>query len=511
MSVSGGEEANPVGPVADPTHPRAHSASEADEASQDGHDSVDLEPTEDERRETSGRVPRALRTFLYIVLEADRPLAGGARFALDGVDAVTVVRAAERRVKRESRQGLEQLVLSLPGRAVSTIHARIRHEPGGWVLEDAGSTNGSYVNGARVERALLGPGDIVELGRTFLWIRSAALPADESAHDLESHELSGRPSAFSTLLPELAVAITRLERIALSSITVTLAGESGTGKELLAQAIHAASGRTGPFVAVNCGALTATLAESQLFGHLRGAFSGANAEAIGFIRSADQGTLLLDEAKDLTPSAQAALLRVLQEREVIPVGAARPQKVDVRFIATSPHPLTPAVQRGVFREDLYARLSGFCYLTPPLRERREDIGLILARLLTKLGVVESDAPRIAPELALELLGYDWPLNVRELEQWLARSWALTDAGRLDLEPPCALTSASPAGAAEEPVLSSEDAALRQRLIDELRAARGNVAQVARALGKAPMQVHRWMRRLAVTPRTFRAPLGMPRE
>ena len=184
--------------------------------------------------------------------------------------------------------------------------------------------------------------------------------------------------------------------MARSTIGVLLVGETGTGKEVLARAIHDASGRVGPFVPVNCNTLTEGLAESQLFGHARGAFSGAVTDATGFVRAADKGTLLLDEVADSGATAQGALLRVLQEREVVPLGRAHAQKVDVRFIGTSPRPLATG---DSFRSDLFARLSGFVYEMTPLRDRREDFGLLVAGLLHRAGARESDRPDIAPTWA----------------------------------------------------------------------------------------------------------------
>ncbi len=263
-------------------------------------------------------------------------------------------------------------------------------------------------------------------------------------------------------------------------------------------------------MAVNCGALTETLAESQLFGHIRGAFTGATADAVGFVRSADQGTLLLDEVGDLCRSGQAALLRVLQEREVVPVGSARAHKVNVRFVASSPWPLTQPTEGGAFRSDLFARLSGYVVTTMPLRQRREDIGLLIATLLEKMGVGAGEAPVLTPQAALLLLQYGWPLNIRELEQSLRRAVAL--AGGQPIGPAHLVLDGDRGGAEVKPaarpgaagrVLSAEESALRQSLIDALTATKGNVAEVARQLGKARMQLHRWMRRFEIDPKSFR--------
>jgi DNA-binding NtrC family response regulator len=459
------------------------------------------ETLRDDRRGRGGAaiIPQS---YLFVALEADRPLSGGARYALDGIEEVVISRGADRSASRSRADGVHRLLLKLPGRSLSAVHARLQRSPEGWCLEDARSTNGSFINGSRVERALLRPDDVAEVGHTFLLVRDFPRQVGRPATDLDSREMAALPAGLPTLLPHIADQLAELERIARSDVTVVLQGESGTGKELLARAIHLLSGRRGALVAVNCGALTETLAESQLFGHVRGAFTGAVADASGYVRAADGGTLLLDEVGDLGRTAQVALLRTLQEREVVPVGSARAQKVDVRFIAATPRPLDDLVRDGQFRADLYARLSGFTHVTPPLRNRLEDLGLLVAAVLTKIGVGTADNPIISPEVGLRLLRHSWPLNVRELEQSLLRAWALASGGtveadhlRLDERP----TEATPAG----PVLSAEEQALRGRIIAELTAADGNVAEVARRLGKARMQLHRWMRRFAIDPRSFR--------
>jgi DNA-binding NtrC family response regulator len=451
--------------------------------------------------------PRAAHSYLFLALEADRPLAGAARYALDGIEEVVIARGPERSATRGQGEGGSRLELRLPGRSLSSVHARLRRTPAGWVLEDAGSTNGSFVNGARIERALLGPGRVAEVGHCFLLVSEFTGEAGASPSDLDSRQIASLPAGFPTLVPPIAEELGELERIARSRISVVLCGETGTGKELLARAVHTLSRCRGAFVAVNCGALTASLAESQLFGHMRGAFTGAVTDGLGYLRAAEGGTLLLDEVEDLQPTAQVALLRALQEREVVPVGSARPQKIDLRFIATTPRPLRELVASGDFRADLFSRLSGFTHLTSPLRSRIEDLGLLVAALLTRMGVTPGDNPTLSPEVGLRLLRHGWPLNVRELEQSLMRGWALARGGVIDVdqlrlaEPPSEGPAATvvPPG----PVLSPEDQQLRGRIIEALTAAGGNVAEVARHMGKARMQLHRWMKRFAIDPGSYR--------
>jgi DNA-binding NtrC family response regulator len=177
----------------------------------------------------------------------------------------------------------------------------------------------------------------------------------------------------------------------------------------------------------------------------------------------------------------------------------------VRFVTASAEPLEHSVGDGAFRPDLFARLSGFSYRLTALRDRREDLGILIASLLRRFGVAESDKPRIAPDVAVRILSYSWPLNVRELEQWLRLGWVLSDAGLIGTLPEAAptLDSDEPSPPQSERVLSTDEVALRQELLDQLERAAGNVAEVARAMQKAPVQVYRWMKRYSLDPEAFR--------
>jgi DNA-binding NtrC family response regulator len=471
--------------------------------------------TEEDDRRGGARAALVSRRYLFVALECDRPLSGGARFALAGVDRIVVGRGTARTVERVSRDGGRQLLLTLPAPSLSAVHAHLDRAPEGWRIEDAGSRNGCYLNGQRVKTGLVRPGDVLEVGRVFLFLREFSQRPDERFGDADDAGLDSEQTALSTLLPSLSPRLDMLTRAARSNVTVLLWGETGTGKELLARAVHALSSpRPGPFVAVNCGALTDSIAGSELFGHVRGAFSGAVNDAIGYVRAAHGGTLLLDEVGDLSPAVQGALLRVLQEREVVAVGSARPHKVDVRFIATSPRPLDREVERGRFRADLHARLTGYVHATTPLRQRIEDIGVLVAALLHKQGVTEGDRPRLAPELGLDLLRHSWPNNVRQLEHALARAWLLAEDGLMTdsaLEAATAPAAEGPgsggvAGAASgrrRPASPAEEE-LRADLVERLAAARGNVSRVARDIGKGRVHLHRLMKRLDIDPRRYRA-------
>jgi two-component system, NtrC family, response regulator AtoC len=235
-------------------------------------------------------------------------------------------------------------------------------------------------------------------------------------------------------------------RVASTDATVLIQGESGTGKELVARAIHTASPRaSGPFVAVDCGAIAEGVLESELFGHTRGAFTGAQAARRGLFEEAHHGTLFLDEIGDVGPNLQARLLRALQEGTIRRVGANDPINVDVRIVAATNRDMDAAVKQGTFRADLYYRLHVVSIRIPPLRERREDIPLLAEHFAQKHGRAEGSA--ISPEARELLVAYDWPGNVRELENAVARALALNPSGVVipeDLPDAIRLAQAEPA-------------------------------------------------------------------
>src|SRR5438094_239732 len=224
-------------------------------------------------------------------------------------------------------------------------------------------------------------------------------------------------------------------QVAVTETTVLLQGDSGTGKEVLARFIHRTSPRkNGPFVAINCAALPEQLLESELFGHERGAFTGALQPKPGQIEVASGGVLFLDEVGEMSPSAQAKLLRVLQEREFQRLGASRPMKADVRIVAATNRDLETALARGQFREDLYYRLRVFEIRLPPLRERREDILPMAEAFLEEIGpAVGRPAAGISREAHEALLSYPWPGNARELRNALERATILCDGGLITVE------------------------------------------------------------------------------
>ncbi len=400
--------------------------------------------------------------------------------------------------------------------AVSRRHASIRREGGQWVMRDLGSRNGTIVEGSFVQETSLEPNVEVRIGDViFKFVETGASMYRGYRFDGQMEAGARRQAVHaSTLLggAQMDRIAASLERIAPTMLSVIIRGESGTGKEVAAREVHRLSGRRGPFVAVNCAAIPATLLESELFGYRKGAFSGADRDKVGLIKAAHGGTLFLDEIGDMPPEAQAKLLRVLQSREVMPVGATSAEPVDVRVVCATHRDLAGRLSSGDFRGDLYARLNEYEVTLPPLRERKEDIFLLARALLLRHG---------RPELTFSfgfmvgLLHYDWPFNVRELEACMKRAIALSTGSTLEAtQLPDALHEAMAAyGQRQEPRASKPPgdlASTAQSLApvgrgapseSELRALlqayRGNVAAVGRALGKERMQIHRWMKRYSI--------------
>jgi two-component system response regulator GlrR len=319
----------------------------------------------------------------------------------------------------------------------------------------------------------------------------------------------------------------RIARVARSDATVLLLGESGTGKEVAARMIHALSARADHrFVAINCGALPADLLESELFGHVRGAFTGAVRDKEGLIAAARGGTLFLDEIGDAPPQVQVKLLRVLQEREMVPVGATAPQSVDVRVIAATHRDLRAAVDRGAFREDLFYRLHVVPIELPPLRERREDIPLLAELFLAQVASRHHLASAHLSSEALQILrAHDWPGNVRELANVVEAAALLAVDGVLRPQHVLSVLARStgrqpPAGApppalehATQHLLDSERELLplreareafdRSYLVEAMRRAGGNVSAAARIAGRNRTDFHALLKRHGISPDEFR--------
>ena len=331
-------------------------------------------------------------------------------------------------------------------RGVSARHCLIDVREGGAVkVFDCESRNGTLVNGVRVTIGELAPGSELQIGCT----RFVAA-------------LRGAPPPSSAVIgddPGLERALEHVRKVAPFRASVLVHGESGTGKELVARAIHAQSDRTGrAFVVLNCGAIARELAESELFGHERGAFTGALARRAGAFEEADGGTLFLDEIGELQRGLQPKLLRALESGEVRPLGAPREVKVDVRLVCATHRDLPAEIERGRFRLDLYHRLAHVTIELPPLRERRGDVPALVQHFLGELETVHGPR-RIAPATMQALCAHDWPGNVRELRAAVMRAMLL-DPAELRLEhllPRPARPSAAPPSPA--PAASSSGATL----------------------------------------------------
>ena len=295
--------------------------------------------------------------------------------------------------------------------------------------------------------------------------------------------------------PRMREVMNVIRRVAPTDSTVLIQGESGTGKELVASAIHAQSLRAGgPFVDINCGAFAETLLDSELFGHVKGSFTGAVADKMGLIEAADQGTLFLDEVAELSHPTQVKLLRVLESRQFRPVGGVTDKRVDVRFIAATNRDLEGLVVKGTFREDLFYRLNVIPVLLPPLRERREDIPQLAGYFLGKHAARSGRQISVIEERAAQWLKtYDWPGNVRELENLIERAVALTKTDRLTVEDLAAGSASrrAPLSAGGAPPKLSETgmnleehlAGIEKEYIRQaLAATGGNMTEAARLLG-----------------------------
>jgi len=432
---------------------------------------------------------------LIVVLHGRKPFAPAVRLCIGSVDEVAIGRGNERSWRRIGRR----LELSLDDHEISRQHAVVRRVPDGWELVDLDSKNGTKLNGVRATRANLVDADVIEIGAVFLMFRDESTSLAECG-DLDMAASARLPPALRTASIDVAASVGPLIKIAPSSVPVLIRGETGTGKELTARAIHDLSGRRGPFVPVNCGAIPRTLVESELFGSKRGAFSGARDDREGLVRRADGGTLFLDEIAELPEESQVALLRVLQEGEVRPIGATECIRIDVRIVAATHQDLEERIAAGKFRQDLYARLIGFVTKLAPLRARREDIGMLIGALLARIG---EDPQRITIQQAAAraLVSYAYPLNIRELEQALHAAVALSEGGEIRLEHLPEAVRSYRVSATE---LRPEEQALRDRIVELLREHRGNVTAVGRMLGKAPIQIRRWCRRFSIEIASFRA-------
>jgi transcriptional regulator with PAS, ATPase and Fis domain len=434
---------------------------------------------------------------LIVALDAVRPLDAPSRYWLGDVDAVSIGRSDRRRsAERRTDRARVCLRLRVADALVSAQHAILRRDGNHWMIEDQRSTNETLVNGVAIERANLADADVIAVGGTFLIFRDVVLP--RRSDPKVSDDISQKPEGIRTMSPELDRRFENLTSAAKSMSPIVILGHTGTGKELAAQAVHELSDRRmGPFVAINCASIPASLLEGELFGHTRGAFTGATQDREGLIAAAEHGTLFLDEIGELSPTMQASLLRVLESGEVRPLGSTRQRRIDLRVVVATNRDLPAMVAKGEFRADLWSRLSGFTLRLPALRNRREDLGLLLSSSLLRRG---GDAPRaFTREAAAALFAHEWPFNIRELDKAIEYALACSSAGEIGVDalPPTVISASA---------IPEQDR--RRDLVELLRKHAGNIAEVAREMGKHRQQIQKWCKRFQIDVEALR-PLKPP--
>ena len=375
----------------------------------------------------------------------------------------------------------------LSGHEASRRHAEVRRAGPVPILRDLESRNGTWVNGHRITERPIGPGDVLRIGE---WTGIVLeLPENGVTPALQELGMNWYGSAT------LARVVEPVRRVATTDLPVIVEGETGVGKEGMARALHTWSARSGPFVAVNCAAIPAAMAEGELFGYRKGAFTGADRSNPGYFRAAHGGTLFLDEVLELPPPVQSKLLRVLEQHEVQPLGEASPVSVDVRVVCATQEPLAQAVSDRRFRADLRARLDGLTVVLPPLRSRREDIFPLFTRILRDH--CGDRIPEVDPKLVEALLLYDWPLNIRELVLLVRQLVAIHGNERLwrrSMLPERLRETPSEASASHRhptPVrASTSDEVAFDQLVDAIRQHGGNVSGAAAALGISRSRAYR---------------------
>lgn len=388
-------------------------------------------------------------------------------------------------------------VTGLDDKEVSRTHLRLEFDAalGCFVVLDLGSRNGTYLNGLRCQRGSLSDGAVLRAGATVLIYEDVRVPTFS--------RLEPKPTALQG--PSLGLQRVRADigLVAPETMPVLLHGESGVGKELVAAELHRLSGRTGPFIPVNCAAISPELAESELFGHVAGAFTGAAKKSDGLVAAAHGGTLFLDEIADLPADLQPKLLRALATREVRAVGASVPTHVDVRIVAAAHRDLDEAVAKGDFRGDLLARLKGWVIHIPALRQRRLDV-LPLARLFMERFRAGTE---LTADAAEALAIYEWPYNVREVEQLIRAAVVRAQGDKVRrVHLPTALQGLlldrkfeeiSQAPVPIELRVRRDEVPSREELVEVITHFAGNMAEVATFFGKDRKQVYRWAEKFAI--------------
>jgi transcriptional regulator with PAS, ATPase and Fis domain len=410
----------------------------------------------------------------------------------------------------------------LPGSAVSRRHALIqRGSDGEYILTDLGSANGTSVNDEEVLLpVVLRDGDRIEISGFELFFsgdpsRDAGLERGDTLFTTADVTLNDAPGGGDGRVqiigggPRMLEVLSQVGHAAQSNIPILITGETGTGKELVARAIHESSPRAaGVFVPINCSALPEALLESELFGHRKGSFTGAQQDRAGLFEAAQGGTVFLDEIGELPLAMQPKLLRFLQDGEVRRIGDVEPRRVDARVISATNRNLLGEIQAGTFREDLYFRLSTFTIELPPLRERREDIPLLAERLLRRQAARQGKRVRgIGPPALEALSSYTWPGNVRDLENEIARAVAVIEDGARvsidNLSHRILGSGASGAGAepTDAPVGSDLKGATadfeRKHIAAVLEEHDDNVSRAAEALGLSRGGLHKKLKELGL--------------
>ncbi|HTJ47400.1 MAG TPA: sigma 54-interacting transcriptional regulator, partial [Kofleriaceae bacterium] len=396
--------------------------------------------------------------------------------------------------------------------AVSSRHCMIAPAAHGFNVTDLGSKNGTLLDGARIGKITAPAGAVLAIGRSLVEM----LPADEVIDIPPSSAARFGNLVGTSVAMRQVFAI--LERAARSDSSILLLGESGTGKELAARAVHDASPRKDqPFVVFDCGAATDTLIESDLFGHVRGAFTGAQTDRTGAFAAAHGGTLFLDEIGDLPVALQPKLLRMLEAGEVVPLGGRKPERFDVRVVAATHRDVFGEVARGGFRGDLYYRLAVVEVHLPPLRQRHGDLPGLIELFLEKAGRSDlaRQVERGGPTLD-KLTRYHWPGNVRELRNVIARAVALAgpddDFASLPilLRPTLSAPEApAPTALADRPFHEAKDDLIarfeRDYLVDLLARSGGNLSEAARKAGLERKFLYKLLARAGLRPRPGTVP------
>jgi len=402
--------------------------------------------------------------------------------------------------------------LAITDETVSRVHFEIVRDAKGYLLRDLKSTNGTFLDGAEIKEAYIRAGSVVGAGAVELKFtpfeeRIEILPSEKEALG----EMVGRSAPMREIFG-------LIEKIAPTDATVLIEGETGTGKDMIARGLHGLSKRANAaFIVVDCGAVAGTLIESELFGHEKGSFTGAVAARQGAFELASGGTVFLDELGELSLDLQPKLLRVLEQRELRRVGGSKTLKVDLRVVAATRKDLRSEVEKGKFREDLYFRLNVVPITAPALRERREDIPLLIHHFLAKLAPPGQPPPFLGDATRAALMAHDWPGNVRELRNVIERALALgTDPSVLvaplgdTLRSPSSHAASSttsgasadlaefePGGSFRETKEKWTEAFERRYLTWLLRRAEGNISKAARDADMDRKYLHKLIRKYGI--------------